>query len=103
MYNTSFRYIMQQIPDEKVTFLEQELRAMDELRHENLRAIAWLVAENNFLKSVIIGTSPRPLDTIMRDGKEMIEDKYNSLKAANYISLEKIIDLLVRNERYGGM
>lgn len=76
-----FRYdtiiIGMQYPiNEKLELLKSDLQTTENMRSQNFQAILYLLAENKFLKTVLIGLSAKPLDVLLREGREMIEAEF---------------------------
>lgn len=91
-----------QIPTNEIEYLESDLRETDDLRFKNLQALAWLIAENLLLRSILTGTSQKPVEQILKDGKPIIEQYYHELAKNEFKSVDKLIQLLIDKERYQG-
>ena len=94
---------MPQVTNDRLDILQDDLQTTDQNRYENLQALAWLLAENRLLKSVLVGISPKPLEQILREGKGMIEEGFRDLQENRFEKLEGLIDNMVRRQNYGGV
>lgn len=89
--------------ENQIEIYQSDLESTEELRDQNFQALAWAIAENRFLRSVLVGLSSKPLSSILLEGKGMIEENYQALQKDMGADIEAVIEMLVKRERYGGV
>lgn len=68
----------------KVQWLQEELDTEAEDRLKTQEALAKVMAENMYLRSVVAGISPRPIREVLRSGKSHINAIYRLIVENGY-------------------
>lgn len=87
-------FVMQHLKNNETQILEADLQSTDDLRFTNLKALARLVAENRFLRSIITANSHKPIEAIMRDGESLIAETYREISENEFKGIEGMISAL---------
>lgn len=63
---------MTQLTTDEREKIQSDLDTTDTLRFKNLKKAVYLMAENEFLKTIIIGLSSKSIDSILQEGRSII-------------------------------